>query len=232
MAADLPTDDSGFTEAEVREIFERAGQLDASTDQDRLTSLVEVQRIGAEAGLDPLDVARAAASVRSAGLRAPRLGGPARFRGVIESAGLLSEADVAAIVAVLRAETGYHGELSSTPFGTEWQARSGLGAVLASIYSAGNKTKIELLVARDDARALTRLASGATGLLLGFAANSVVVHWFGLPIAVGVATGLGVAAASAWGIAVAVWKPVAQHWTERTAALVNAVRRALPDERR
>lgn len=81
MAADKPEHDEGFTESEVRVIFERAGQLDRAADHgERRRSLAELQEIGAQAGLDPRDVAAAAESVRAASLQSGIAGAPARFR--------------------------------------------------------------------------------------------------------------------------------------------------------
>jgi hypothetical protein len=64
-----------------REIL-RTARLDANSKHDRPPSLAKVQRIGEDAGLDPTDVARAAAS-----LQRPEPGGGlfgAQFRGRFE----------------------------------------------------------------------------------------------------------------------------------------------------
>lgn len=230
MAADRPEHDAEFTESEMRVIFERAGQLDrVGDDGERRRSLAELQEIGAQAGLDPRDIAAAAESVRAAARRSSIAGAPARFRVTARFDRQFDDTETGEIIRALRDATGYHGSLVRDAAYTEWRARSALGAVVVSVETRPQGSWIEVVVSREDARFLGGLVSGFAGLGLGAWMASLGAHTLGWTLGPSLGAGAVVAAGSAWAIARSSWRPISQRWAERTkellAAATEAVRR-------
>jgi hypothetical protein len=228
MAAEPP--DVGFTNREVRLIFERAGKLDGASDRgERRMSLSEIQEIGAQAGLDPDDVAAAAASIRSLPIEERLSGGPARFRVGAQIDKRLGDEGIAALVNAARDATGYHGSVGYHSAGAEWRARSALGAIIVSAEARASGTRIDVVVSREDARALSTIASAVAGVGLGGWVAIFAAHALQVSTATSVVAGAVTAAASGWGIARAVWRPISHQWSERTrellATLVHTVER-------
>jgi hypothetical protein len=217
-------DDHGYSHQEVRLIFERAGKLDALGPADRRRSLAEIQAIGAEAGLDPRDIAAAAATVRPAE-RYLFTGAPYRFRA---SSALppLGEQGIVDVVTAVREATGLHGKLQQHPLETEWRVRAGLGAIVMTFAPRANGTRVNVLVIRDDARSLTVISSGIVGTLLGVSAGAFVGHSLGVGVAAGIATGLATFAATTVGLARVLWASTARRWKERTDDLARTIERA------
>jgi hypothetical protein len=228
-----PSPDAGFSDREVRLIFERAGKLDGASDHgERRMSLAEIQDIGAQAGLDPRDVATAAASIRAPSIDERISGAPARFRIGTRIDERLGEDGVSALVHAARDATGYHGSVNySGAAGAEWRARSALGAIIVSAHVESRGTRIDVVVSREDARVLATIASGVTGLALGGWVASFAAHSFGASIGTSLVTGAATAVVSGWGIARATWRPISQRWAERTRDLLAAVTRAVETKR-
>jgi len=228
-----PLPDAGFTDREVRLIFERAGKLDDASDRgERRMSLAEIQEIGAQAGLDPRDVAAAAASVRTPSVDERLSGAPARFRIGTRINERLGEDGVSALVHAARDATGYHGSVNyGGAAGAEWRARSALGAIIVSAHVESHGTRIDVVVSREDAWALATIASGVAGLALGGWVASFAAHAFGASIATSLVAGAATAVASGWGIARATWRPISRRWAERTGELLAAVTRAVEKKR-
>jgi hypothetical protein len=227
-----PSSDAGFTDREVRLIFERAGQLDGASDRgERRLSLAEIQQIGAQAGLDPRDVAAAAESIRAASIDERLSGAPARFRIGARIDERLGEDGLSALVHAARDATGYHGSVSYGGGGAEWRARSALGAVIVSAHVESSGTRIDVVVSREDARAVATIASGVAGLALGGWVASFAGHAFGASVATSLVAGAATAAASGWGIARATWRPISRRWAERARELLATVTRAVDTKR-
>jgi hypothetical protein len=221
-----PSPDAEFTDREVRLIFERAGKLDGASDRgERRLSLAEIQEIGAQAGLDPTDVATAAASIRTPSIEERFSGAPARFRLGARIDQPLGEDGLAALVHAARDATGYHGSVSYGGGGAEWRARSALGVIIVSAHVESRGTRIDVTVSREDARVLSTLASGVTGLALGGWVATFAAHGLGAHLATSLLVGAVTAAASGWGIARATWRPISARWRERTRDLLAALTR-------
>lgn len=222
MAGEPP--DVGFTNREVRLIFERAGKLDGASDRgERRMSLSEIQAIGSQAGLDPHDVAAAAASIRSRPIEERLSGGPARFRVGAQIDKRLGDEGIAALVNAARDATGYHGTLAYNSAGAEWRAQSALGAIIVSAEARTSGTRIDIVVSREDARALSTIASAVAGLALGGWVATFAAHALQVSTATSLVVGAATAVASGWGIARAVWRPISHRWSERTRELLDTL---------
>jgi len=171
MSSEDPVGGSRFTHQEMRLIFERAGISEATRDDSRRYTLPEIEAIGTEAGLDPRDIRRAAATVREVSVTQRLLGAPTRFRATHEVNRPLGEEGVSEIVDVLRRETRLHGELRFVPGGAEWAARPALGGIIVNFGARRGGTRISVLVARDDAAVLTVLVGCGIGFVAGMAAS-------------------------------------------------------------
>jgi hypothetical protein len=225
MSADRPVDGpkGGYTDREMRLIFERAGQLDVESGADRRFSLGELKEMGAQAGLDPADISTAAATIRSELPRGGMLGTPTRFHAVSYTRQRLAEAAVAEIVLRIRETTGFHGNLRAVPGGMEWRVRHGLGLMIVDFSSKGEGTRIDVLVARDDQAAAVVLGSGIGGLLLGL--GTAILATSTLHMGVGAAVGVGAVAAVAcgWGSARLFWGAIGRRVAAQTSSLMATI---------
>jgi hypothetical protein len=175
MSAEDPLEGSGFTYQEMRVIFERAGISEATRDDSRRYTLAEIEAIGAEAGIDPGDIRRAAATVREVSVTHRLLGAPTRFRASHFFDHPIGEDRLADTVDVLRREVGLHGDLRFVPGGVEWQARPALGAIIVVFSPRRNGTRVTVLVAREDAAVLAVLVGCGIGFVAGLAAGIAVL---------------------------------------------------------
>ena len=189
-----------------------------------LRSLAEVQAIGAEAGLDADDIAEAAAAIRPPA-RHWFAGGGARFR-VSRTLPFLGEHGMTDVVGAVRQATGYQGELRWLPTEIEWRVRSGMGAVIVTFTPRATKTRVDLLIARDDARAMAALGSGFASLLLGVWIGRFVGHGLGAGLAAGLVSGFVTFAGSTVALTRALWSSSARRWQERTDDLARVIERA------
>ena len=175
MSSEDPRLGSGFTHQEMRLIFERAGISEALRDDSRLYSLAEVEAIGAEAGLDRGDIRRAAATVRTPSVTRRILGAPTRFHASHFFDRQLGEDGVADVVDALRHYTSLHGQLRFVPDGVEWRARPALGGIVVHFAPRRKGTRVNVLVARDDAAVLAVLVGCGLGFVIGTAAGIAMV---------------------------------------------------------
>jgi hypothetical protein len=223
MSDDGKANDAGFTHKELQLIFERAGQIEAAAPEPayRRYSLAEIQEIGRQAGLTPMSIERAAATVRAEPASRRVLGESARFHAarLVESS--LSEAGISDVVLRIREVTGLHGETRMVPGGIEWRARHSLGATIVDFTPRRGGTRIDVTLAREDAAAATGIGMGTVGVLAAIAAAvgfvSAVGPIVGLPIAVltGVAVG--------WGGARLIWARSAARWKRQSTELVETI---------
>lgn len=221
--ADEPTGGTGFTDREMRLIFERAGKLGAASGRDRRFSLAELQAMGAEAGLDPADVAEAAAAVRVVPDTHRFLGAPTRFQSTLHLDHRLSESTIADAVARIRDVSGFHGESRVVPGGVEWKARSATAAFIVSFTPKGAGTRVSVLVAPGDAAVLTAMGGGLIGIAAGYAAAAFVGLQLGAPPAITAAVGVFGTVAAIWGTTRVLWTRAAKRWRARAQAVVSAI---------
>ncbi len=228
--------DPGYTDREMRLIFERAGELELLPGRERRYSIGEIQAMGKEAGLDADDIARAAISVRVASTRHRLLGAPTRFRGATSVDGKLSETGLADVVAKLRDATGRHGEVRTVPGGVEWRARGPLGAYIVDFAPRHGSTRIDLLVARDDQAVLTAIGAAFVGLGAGALAGVAVGAQLHAGLLAGFGAGAAAGVAAMWASARVLWTRAARRWSARaesvTAVVAEAAKVAARDEHR
>ena len=221
-----PPDDQPYTASEMRVIFERAGKLEVESPREHRYSLTELQVIGAQAGLDARDIAKAAVTVRSVSGAHRLLGHPTRFQTALQIGHRLSESGLHEVVDALRQATGLHGDLRLGPLGVEWRARSSLGAVIVDFLPRRQGTRISILISREDEAATIALGAGAAGLIAGLGAFMTTAVQFhgGWPLSV--ALGLTAAVGTAWGGTRLFWHRSAHRWRGRLQAVKDAIARA------
>lgn len=220
--------DPRFTDHEVRLIFERAGRLDGASDRgERRMSLAEIQEIGAQAGLDPSDIAAAAAAVRSPTFTERAGVGAARFRIGARIPRRLGEDGIADVVQAARDATGYQGTVTWAPASAEWRARSALGVAIVALRVEKHETRIDVVISREDARFVSCMLSAFAGLGFGVWVASFATHAFGVAVPTALLTGAVAAAGSGWAVARASWRPISRRWAERTRELLSALTRAV-----
>ncbi len=207
----------GFTEREMRLIFERAGQASAESESDRRYSLAELRDIAAQAGLDVNEVARAAATIRGAPASKGLMGGPTRFRASRMLDRNLSEEEILNAVQALRAATALHGDVRSVPGGMEWQAQSATCRCIVDFARTSRGTRIDVLISRADHAVLTALAGGMTGLATGVIAGAIasVMDAGAASVAIGLVAGVG----TAWASTRLMWSRIARQWSGETEHL-------------
>lgn len=121
------TGERRYDDEEVRQIFDAAARpgetaLSSGSPSDGMT-LAELQDIGAEVGLGPERIARAAAALESAGVPAPRrkqLGLPVSVGHVVELPRAPTDHEWDLLVSALRETFGAHGTVSQNGAIREW----------------------------------------------------------------------------------------------------------------
>jgi hypothetical protein len=229
MSADRPVEGpkGGYTDREMRLIFERAGQLDVESGADRRFSLAELKEMGAQAGLDPADISTAAAAIRAEPPRSGLLGAPTRFTAVGHTRRRLGEAAVVEVVQRIREVTAYHGDLKAVPGGMEWRVRNPLGVTIVDFSTKREGTRIDVLVAREDRAAVVVLGSGVGGLLVGLGTAMVAGLALHSGAAVSVAVGAAAGVGTAWGAARLIWAGVSRRIKAQTSSLLQTITDAI-----
>ncbi|MGH7471258.1 MAG: hypothetical protein ACRENP_25190 [Longimicrobiales bacterium] len=158
-----------YREDEVREIFGLATRR--STDPPPLSrtdglTLAEIQGIGREVGLEPGDVARAAATLAARGMTLPRrtsLGMPIGVGRIVPLARALTDAEWEQLVAELRSTFGARGKVTTQGSLREWFN----GNLHACVEPAEGGYRLRLGTLKSDARGLNALG------LMGIAAATI-----------------------------------------------------------
>lgn len=159
-----------YSEDEVAEIFERAAEEEATGSkvarQSEGRTLAELKAIGAEAGLPPELVARAAESLDRAGEATRRsfLGFPLTVRRSVELGREVTEEEWERLVADLRVTFNAQGRVSENGPYRQWR-NGNLRAVLEPA-TTGHRLRIETM--KGDARSLmtTGLVMSSVALVL------------------------------------------------------------------
>ncbi len=179
-----------FKDDEIREIFELATRgRDAESpsparDADGLT-LGEMQSIGAEVGLAPADVARAAVAISERAAAKPRrtsFGLPVEVGRIVPLPGPLSDDEWARLVADLRSTFNARGTVSHDAGIREWRN----GNLRAMVEPTAGGYRLHMGTVKGDASALNAL--GLTGLAAGVATFGALALAGGLGEAVFVST--------------------------------------------
>lgn len=156
-----------YRDDEVRQIFEEAAarrELPArrSAPEAEGLSLAELQGIGAEVGLDPGEVARAAAALDARALQpAPRtsLGVPVEVNRVVPLPRALTDAEWDVLVAELRATFRARGRVQVQGGLREWAN----GNLHACVEPTPTGHQLRLGTLKGDARGLNAMAAVALG---------------------------------------------------------------------
>ena len=161
-----------FTEREVSLILETAAQLqardgDAAATPGRLT-LAELERIGAEVGIDAAHIRRAAQEVEAraaAPAHSRLLGGPTELVIELVVAGEAGDAAVEAALAAVRRVTGELGDVSSVGRLFGWRGRLDGAPAEVSLSAADGRTAIRVRVTLEElaVREHTALTIGLGG---------------------------------------------------------------------
>ena len=173
-----------YHDDQVRAIFaavasRESTDLPAASDPHQLT-LSEMQEIGSEVGLDPAEIARAAATLDAQALeRRPRtsFGMPIEVVRVVPLPRAPTDAEWEQIVAELRATFGSRGRISSQGNLREWT----IGNLYACVEPGGTGYHLRLGTVKGGARELNGLGAasllGATVLVVTGGAGIAVVPW-------------------------------------------------------
>jgi hypothetical protein len=223
MSDDDGQPNGGFTHKELQLIFERAGQIEAAAPEPayRRYSLSEIQEIGRQAGLTPVSIERAAATVRAEPASRRYLGEGSRFNATRLVENPLSEAGVSDVVLRIRDATGLHGDVRLVPGGIEWRARHASGATIVDFTPRRGGTRVDVTLAREDAAAGTAIGMGFLGFVTTIVTGVALVPAAGPIAGVGVAAAAGVAIA--WGGARLIWARSAARWKQQSAELVETI---------
>lgn len=160
-----------YDDEEIREIFAvaaRKGLTDPRPEGgSQGLTLVELQDIGREAGLDGAEVARAAAALEARALQGPErtsLGLPVEVTRVVPLPRAPTDPEWEQLVAELRATFRARGRMVSQGGLREWAN----GNLHACVEPSGNGYRLRLGTVKGDAATLN--AFGAAGLFAGAAA--------------------------------------------------------------
>lgn len=207
-----------FTDDELAQLLKRAIALQASR-ADRAHSLADVQRIAAQVGIDPSDVARAAATLHETPIsERPGVAGESPCVRLVEWLGAPAEIpDQGSLVSAIRSQHPALGTVQPLEHGFEWHAyeiQDG-GSVLVGADLTPGRVAIRV-EGRYNALRL-RLAIGGVLLGLCFAYAGATVS----PLAGVVAGVLGMAASLA-GLRLA-WNVMLRRRRDRLQRLLGAV---------
>jgi hypothetical protein len=163
-----------FSPAEVDEVFRRAGEVEPVAREGELT-LAELEAIGAEAGLDPVAVRRAAASLAVPGAAVKHsavAGGPTHLQLELTFPAPLTPELRARALDALRRVTGTHGTAQEVPAiggptpGLSWLAARGASTLRVTLTPQGDVTT---------ARVAQSLGEHALGAHLGMLTGGGIV---------------------------------------------------------
>lgn len=138
-----------FSDKEVAAILQRAAEL-AAVEQKTGggSTLDELERIAAEAGLDPALIRRAAADVSSGhastSLGEAVAGGPVRVVYEVEVDGEIGSAAHEQLVAAVQRSVGAPGQMSSAGRAFVWQTLGQNRSLVASVTPRGGRTTIRV----------------------------------------------------------------------------------------
>lgn len=210
----------------LRKATELAGRPDVETDAaSSELSLAEIKAIGAEVGIDPALIERAARLVprdRPKSVVERLMGGPLRHSVDAQFPVTLNPDSATHLLSAVRAETGKQGQGQADAAGMSWHSEPGMNRLSLTAHSDRDGTTVRVGV--DRAQGIMLFVTVA---LMAISAWSLIViedieslgdllEWLILPV--------GILA-----IARALWASSTRAIEGRTAALLDAVRRSLAD---
>lgn len=173
-------DERAYRDDEVREIFALAARpIDGSAPaRPGALTLGELQEIGREVGLDPGDVARAAAALDARGTALPArtsLGMPVGVGRIVPLPRAPSDEEWERLVAELRATFGARGRVSAQGGMREWAN----GKLHACVERGDGGYRLRLGTLKTNAQPVN--AAGTIGILGGGAVFTILAATGGLP---------------------------------------------------
>jgi len=186
-----------YSDTEVQDIVKRASEAEAQPTDHGMT-LGGVQALGAEVGIAPLQVARAAQVAKPVELPsvAGLLGGPLRYHMRDEVPTTVPLSEMTDLLNVLRAVMGQQGKASEVMGSLEWHNKGTLDGVTVTITPRRDDVAVDIIADRTEAAA----ASYILPLIVGIGAAVIRLDEI-QPGIVGTIAILGTGAAA--GIAVA-----------------------------
>ena len=169
---DNPIEDRHFTDAEVREILNRAVSTTSARallKRDGL-SLSELKAIGREVGIDPARVEDAARAVTlETGNRPSRfLGGPVVMNFERKVEGVFDPDDTHEILSRIRQIVGSQGRVEEVHGSLEWSARGEAGERYVTLSPREGATTIRSSANLSNLAILTYVPAGAMGIIASF----------------------------------------------------------------
>lgn len=209
----------------LRTATEMAGRSDTDVTADADLSLAEIKAIGADVGIEPSLIDRAARLIprrRAESAFERVIGGPLHYRIDSRFQGVLTEESATRLLSVVRAEAGRPGQGEADAAGISWHSEPGPSRLSVTAHSDREGTGVRVAVDR-------------TGIFFPFAivALFLIVWWF-LVAAEDVASlsdlfvllGTPVAGLA---VARALWVSSTRRLEERTIALLDVVGRSFAD---
>ncbi|MCI0437463.1 MAG: hypothetical protein L0271_28090 [Gemmatimonadetes bacterium] len=225
--SDAPGRGRVYNEAEVALILRSATDLEAQPGAVRASgglALPEIVAIAREAGIDARAVERAAAALERAPRRAVRrmlLGDGPRFSTDVSVAREISDDEAAAMLDIVREQTGVLGRTDDALGALEWRGKDQMGSTFVRIDRRGGSTRVTVGADRTETAVVTWVLV-PIGSLIGVAIGSAALGFEPslATAAVGVGGGLGAARL--------IWHRVAGRWRARVRAVLDRLTTGLP----
>lgn len=168
--SDTPSDETRFTDREVREILKRAVERAPSravAKSDGL-SLAELKTIGAEVGIDAARLDEAAREVAAKGDRRtnPLIGAPTLLRFERTVDGEIDPDDITRVLSVIRRTMGRQGEVTEIGGALEWSATGEAGERHVTVDSRDGSTTVTGSANLTNAALMAYLPGGALGVIV------------------------------------------------------------------
>jgi len=216
-----------FSDQELGLILKRAAELQEGVSGPTASrfSLAEIKEIAAEAGIDPVHVAAAAAVVRggAASRESWFLGAPWRFRFDQSISGEVADDVIGELIDIARRELGMQGRVTEALGAVEWYGRDSFGSVHVSVTRRGGRTSIAVLAARSDAAAVAGISGVLGSAFGGLGLAAALVSTAGLIVPVAAIAGLAGASGASWFSMRGVWRRIARRWSHRVTGLGSEI---------
>jgi hypothetical protein len=165
----VSVDERRFTDEEVREILRRAVARTSSRAVAKREglSLEELKAIGAEVGIDPVQLEDAARAVATGGgTRADSIVGTPRsmyFERTVD--GSLEPDDASEVLSIIRRIMGHHGDVRQIHDSLEWSTSGDAGTRHVTVVSKEGRTTVRTSANLTTLAVVSYLPAGVIGLI-------------------------------------------------------------------